>query len=235
MSGLFITGTDTDAGKTLVCGYLAGFLRAQGVRVVTQKWVQTGCADGLDDLQLHRAISGLAVDPELAHLQAPYRFALAASPHLAAAAEGATIDPAVIAQAYLQLAARFELVLAEGAGGALVPLTEELLTVNLAAQLGLPALLVVRNGLGCINHALLTIEALRQRNIPLLGVIFTRVTASGDPRILDDNIRIIGALAGVQVFGELPYLADPLAGAAAFAPIGHAFLDVLMSCNLLFY
>lgn len=224
MSGLFITGTDTDAGKTLICGYLAGFLCEQGTAVVTQKWVQTGSADGLDDVRLHQALSGLALDPALDALCVPYRFPFPASPHLAAAQEGAAVDPAIIAGAYRQLAARFAVVLVEGAGGALVPLTADVLTADLAADLSLPALLVVRNGLGCINHALLTVEALRQRSIPTLGIIFTRTTADGDPRILADNVEIIGRLSGAPVLGELPYLPDPLAGASAFAPIGRAFL-----------
>ncbi|MHB9026942.1 MAG: dethiobiotin synthase [Armatimonadota bacterium] len=225
MSGIFITGTDTGVGKTLVCGCLAGYLQARGMRVITQKWVQTGCREAAEDLLLHRALGGLEEVAELEDALNPYCFAYPASPHLAAAREGVEIDPEVIAAAYRRLEARFDLVLVEGAGGALVPLTEETLIVDLAAQLGLSALVVVRNGLGCINHALLTVEALRSRNIPLAGLVFNRPEEGGEEEILRDNPRIIAHLTGATVLGELPYLPDPRQAPAAFPPIGEAFLQ----------
>ena len=224
MSGVFITGTDTGVGKTLICGHLAGYLRRQGVRVITQKWVQTGCEEIPEDLQLHRQLSGIAGDAAPPDLVNPYRFALAASPHLAAAYEGVTIDPEVIARACRQLEKSWELVLVEGTGGFMVPLTKDVLSADVVVQVGLSVLLVVRNGLGCINHALLTVEALRRRQIPLLGLIFSRVEEGGDERVLRDNPRVITAMTGVPLLGELPYLPDPLSRTSAFEPIGEAFL-----------
>ncbi|HEY3415445.1 MAG TPA: dethiobiotin synthase [Armatimonadota bacterium] len=225
MSGIFITGTDTGVGKTLVCGCLAGFLQAHGRRVITQKWVQTGCPETAEDLLLHRRLGELEEIAELQDALNPYCFAFPASPHLAAAREGASIDPQVIANAYRQLESRFDLVLVEGAGGLLVPLTGDTLTIDLVAQLGLTALVVVRNGLGCINHALLTIEALRSRRIPLAGLVFNRPAEDGDEEILQDNPRTIAHLTGAPILGELPYLADPGQAPAAFAPIGETFLQ----------
>ena len=118
--------------------------------------------------------------------------------------------------------------IAEGAGGVLVPLNEQVLTADLAARLALPAVVVVPNELGCINQALLTVEALRRRGIGLIGLVFNRRRPGGDDVILRDNPRIIARLGQVEVLGELPYLGDRPAelqpAATAFEPIGQAFL-----------
>ena len=129
MKGVFVTGTGTCVGKTVVCGLLAGFLRAQGMRVTTQKWVETGVTDGPSDIDVHRRLMGdpgSAAEPPPAD-RCPYRFSLPASPHLAAAREGRRVDPAVIEAAYRRLAETHDAVVVEGAGGFLVPLSEELL------------------------------------------------------------------------------------------------------------
>ena len=177
MKGVFVTGTGTGVGKTVVCGLLAGFLRARGMRVTTQKWVETGVTNGPSDIDVHRRLMGNpgpAPEPPQAD-RCPYRFSLPASPHLAAAREGRRVDPAVIEAAYRRLAETHDVVLVEGAGGFLVPLTEELLTGELVARIGLPALVVVGNKLGCVNDALLTVEAVRRRGILLPGLVFNRV------------------------------------------------------------
>lgn len=224
MKGIFICGTDTGVGKTLITGYLAGYLRRQGVNVITQKWVQTGCDCSSEDLEMHRQLAGLEDDPELAPLVNPYCLPLAASPHFAAAQAGVTIEPEVIVSAYRQLAWRFDLVLVEGVGGVMVPLREDLITIDMIARLGLVALVVVENRLGCINHTLLTIEALQNRQVPVFGLIFNRLRQDEDERILRDNVEIIPTLSGICPFGEMPYLSDPLHGAKAFEPIGEAVL-----------
>lgn len=239
MKGVFVTGTDTGVGKTVVCGLLARFLRSQGVRAATQKWVQTGAADGPSDLLVHRRLMGLQDDVPDADLRdlCPYRFAFPASPHLSAAREGAVVEADVIAAAYRRLAAGHDAVLAEGSGGILVPLSPRLLTADLVARLGMSALVVVGNRLGCLNHALLTVEAIRLRGIPLIGLIFNRLydghdapgAATGkeapDPVVAADNVRAAGEMGMVPVLGELPFLPDPATGAEAFAPVGRAFLS----------
>ena len=229
MRGLYVTGTDTGVGKTVVCGLLAGFLRARGIRAATQKWVQTGAGGQASDLSAHRRWMRLpeASPAELADL-CPYRFALPASPHLAAAREGKVVEAAVIEGAYRRIAASHDIVLVEGTGGFLVPLAEGLLAGDLVARLGLSALVVVGNRLGCINHALLTVEAIRGRGVPLAGLLFNRLPAHGESaseEALADNVRVVGKLSGVRVLGELPYLAAPAAGAAAIAAAGRAFLE----------
>jgi len=224
IKGIFISGTDTHVGKTMICGYLAGYMRRQGVNVITQKWVQTGCAFNSEDVAMHRKLGDLATEPELDPLVNPYCLPFPASPHIAAPMAGVNIESGVISGAYRQLAWRFDLVLIEGVGGVMVPLREDLLTVDLIARLGLVALVVVQNRLGCINHTLLTIEALQNRRVPVFGLIFNRIDEEGDERILQDNMQIVPTLSGINVLGEMPYLRDPMQGAAQFAPIGEKVL-----------
>jgi dethiobiotin synthetase len=201
VKGVFVTGTGTGVGKTVVCGLLAGFLRTRGMRVTTQKWVETG---GMD------------------------RFSLPASPHLAAAREGRRVDPAVLEAAYRRLEETHDAVLVEGAGGFLVPLSEELLTGDFVARIGLPVLVVAANRLGCVNDALLTVEAVRRRGIPLLGLVFNRLPGEGGGTRAEaqaDNPRIVAEISRAPVLGEVPPLPDPASGAEAFAPVGRAFLE----------
>lgn len=230
MKGVFVTGTGTGIGKTVVCGLLAGFLRARGMRVTTQKWVETGVADGPSDIDVHRRLmgaTGFAAEPPLAD-RCPYRFSLPASPHLAAALEKRRVDPAVIEAAYRRLAETHDVVLVEGAGGILVPLSEELLTGDLVARIGLPVLVVAENRLGCVNDVLLTVEAVRRRGIPLLGLVFNRLPGEGrgtPAEVLADNPRIVAEITQATVLGEVPLLSDPARGMEAFAPVGRAFLE----------
>jgi dethiobiotin synthetase len=234
MKGFFITGTDTGVGKTMVCGLLAAFLRARGTNVVTQKWVQTGTGAAPLDLATHRRLMGLPeVVPEnvLGDL-CPYRFSFPSSPHLAAEREGRIVEAAVIEEAYRRLEASHDIVLVEGAGGFLVPMTRGILACDIVARLGLPVLVVVWNRLGCVNHALLTVEAVRRRGLPLAGLIFNR-PPGGDQwapeEILTDNLRVVEEIAQAPVLGEVPYLADPISGADGFVPVGQAFLERLGS------
>lgn len=229
MSGIFVTGTDTGVGKTVVCGLLAGFLRGRGVRAVTQKWVQTGCAGEPEDLAVHWRLAGLSGPPVVDRPSdlCPYRFRLPASPRLAASREGRTVEASVIEESYRRLAARHDLVIVEGSGGFLVPLAEGVTTGDLVGRMGLPVLVVVGNRLGCVNLALLTVEAVRRRGIPLLGLIGNRTADSAGTaeEVLADNPRAVAEAAGAPVLGELPFLPDPARGAEAFAPIGEAFLS----------
>jgi dethiobiotin synthetase len=230
VKGVFVTGTGTGIGKTVVCGLLAGFLRARGMRVTTQKWVETGVTDGPSDIDVHRRLMGdttSTVEPPLSD-RCPYRFSLPASPHLAAARERRRVDPDVIEAAFCRLAETHDAVLVEGAGGFLVPLSEELLTGDLVARIGLPVLVVAGNRLGCVNDVLLTVEAVRRRGIPLLGIVFNRLPGEGGgtpAEVLADNPRVVVKITQAPVLGEVPLLSDPARGMEAFAPVGRAFLE----------
>ena len=201
--GLFVTGTDTGVGKTLVACALAAGLRARGLDVGAIKPIETGVgpAGPLDAIALRAAAD--AGDP--LDDVCPQRFALAAAPSVAAEAEGRSVDLAAIRAAFDRVMARHELVLAEGAGGLLAPIAPGACIAELVALLGLPLLVVARARLGTINHTLLTLEASRARGLALAGVVVSHAEAElpdGDARNLDALRRELGSLW----LGELPYL-----------------------------
>ena len=156
----FVTGIDTDAGKSIVTGVLARALSARGERVITQKFIQTGC-DGLsEDIETHRRIMGIGLLPEDEDgTTCPIVFTYPASPHLAAAIDGRDIDLTLIGRSTEKLLQKYDTVLIEGAGGLYVPLSEAYQTIDYVAEHGLPVALVTSPRLGSINHTLLSLEA----------------------------------------------------------------------------
>lgn len=189
---MFVSGVDTDCGKTFVTARLAEHLRGRGVRVVTQKPVQTGCGGPMaDDIAEHRRLMGGAVLPEDAEgLTCSYLFRKPASPALAARLEGVEIDPARIDGHMLMLARAYDAVLVEGAGGLMVPLTDSLLTIEYVASRRLPLVLVATSRLGGINHALLSISACKSYGVDLKAVVFNRMPADEEV-MADDNLAAI--------------------------------------------
>jgi dethiobiotin synthetase len=185
---LIVTGTDTGVGKTVFAAALAGALDG-----AYWKPVQAGLDEGGDSASV-AALSGLARERILAEA---YRLRTPCSPHRAAELDGLAIDPVRLAPP----ACGRPLVI-EGAGGVLVPLTRELLYADLFARWGLPVVLVARTALGTINHSLLSIEALRARGIPILGLAFV-----GEAN--EDSEATIAAIGGVRRLGRLP-IVDPL-------------------------
>ncbi len=189
---LFVSGVDTDCGKTFVTARLAEHLLRRGCRVVTQKPVQTGC-DGhmADDIAEHRRAMGCAALPEDAEgLTCSYLFRKPASPALAARLEGVEIDPARIDAHTRMLARAYDAVLVEGAGGLMVPLTDSLLTIDYVASRRLPLALVATSRLGGINHALLSICACKAYGVDLRAVVFNRMPAD-EGVMADDNLAAI--------------------------------------------
>ena len=168
-----ICGIDTGVGKTVVTGLMAAFFAGRERQVITQKPVQTGCPDQPEDILLHRRLMGTSWNAlDEAGLTCPYSFSFAGSPHLAAELAGKRIDPQVITRATEKLTADHDLVLVEGAGGLLVPLTPELLQLDYFADRDYPLVLVTSPRLGSINHTLLSLEAIRTRNMALLGLVY---------------------------------------------------------------
>lgn len=208
---LFITGTHTGIGKTLVTGLIARELKRQNASVITQKWVQTGCTGFPEDLATHLDIMGMSPDDTAPYhaAQCSYCFDLPASPHLAAAEAGAQINPAKLTTATQALQKQFDHVLIEGAGGIMVPLTPNYTLLDLVAQLKLPTLIVVKNELGCINHALLTISALAERHIPILGIVMNGEDSATPQQVLEDNPATISKLSGAPVLATIRQLKDP--------------------------
>jgi dethiobiotin synthetase len=177
----FVAGTDTGVGKTLIsCALLYGFA-ARGKRVIGMKPVAAGCNDGGqngDVLQL-RAASNVTANNEQIN---PYCFTPAIAPHIAAQRAGVTIDISAIARTYKELAEKADLVIVEGAGGLLVPLNAQQDCADLVLELGLPVILVVGMRLGCLNHALLTVEAIAARGLTLSGWVANVLDGDGTTR-----------------------------------------------------
>lgn len=184
----FVGGIDTGIGKTYTTGYLAKLWREQGQNVITQKLVQTGNVGFSEDIQQHREIMGITEFPEdLSQVTMPEIFSYPASPHLAAKIDGRTLDLEKIAQATEQLKAHYEVVLLEGAGGLMVPLNTEVLTIDYIEQHKLPVILVSSGRLGSINHTILSLQALQQRNIPLYALAYNLKDESQDALISKDT------------------------------------------------
>lgn len=194
MKGLFVLGTDTGVGKTLVSTALLRTWSTVGRPVAACKPCETG--DGDDAVQLLGATQR-HFDPALV---SPYRFRLPAAPLIAAAHAGQVLDFAVLDAAIAELARDAKMILVEGAGGLLVPWTSTATTAELVSHLGLPVLLVARTGLGTINHTLLTLEALERRNITLLGVVLSQTSpVAGEEegytvRYLSDRAPVLGVV-----------------------------------------
>ena len=209
--GYFVTGTDTGVGKTLIsCALLYGFA-ATGKSVVGMKPVAAGGIEGAaelinDDVAALRAAG--TVEAPLA-LVNPYCFKSPIAPHIAAQQAGVAIDITRIAQAYAQLAAMADAVIVEGVGGFCVPLNRSEDSADMARQLGLPLILVVGVRLGCLNHALLTAQAICARGLRLAGWVANRV----DPHMAAgaDNIAALTQRLNAPLLGEIAYaeLPDP--------------------------
>lgn len=222
MSAIFVAGTDTNVGKTHVCGLLLDFFRKEGVKAGYQKWAATGPEFPPADLKACLGMAGIPLEPELVGSQVVYHFALPASPHLAGEQEGKSVDPELIRQKYQEMLARYELLVIEGVGGIMVPLNRELLLVDLLQELKIATLVVAKSGLGTINHTLLTLEGLRRRGIPVLGVVFSDGASDEDDLLAEDNMRTIAEIGQVRVFGRLRRSPDPVEARAAFVPVGRA-------------
>lgn len=188
----FVSGIDTDAGKTVAVGLMARYLMKEGVRVITAKLVQTGNDGFSEDLLKHRAMMGVAsFEEDKDGLTAPQIFKFPSSPHLSAKLEDRVVDVHKIRAAMRLLAERYEVVLVEGAGGLAVPLTEELLTIDLVAQEQWPVILVTSGKLGSLNHTILSLEAAARRHILLAGIVYN-YCPTAHPLIDSDTPRMIG-------------------------------------------
>ena len=179
----FVSGIDTGVGKTMATGLMARRLVMSGRDVITVKMVQTGNDGFSEDLAMHRSICGGVRFPEDDEgLTAPQVFAFPSSPLLAASLENRRVDVAAIARAVRLCASRHEIVLVESAGGLDVPLTEDVLSADLAASEGWPLGLVTGGRLGSINHTLLSLEAAKARGMSVAGVVHNWC-ADADARI----------------------------------------------------
>jgi dethiobiotin synthetase len=222
--GYFITGTDTESGKTWVSLGLMAVFQAYGLAVVGMKPVASGCdgtKDGLrnSDACLLRDQASLALDYALVN---PYSFAPPIAPHIAAQQAGITIDIGKIMDAYRRLQSVADCVIVEGVGGWRVPLNDELTLADLVRALGLPVILVVGLRLGCINHALLSAESIRADGLELCGWVANQTDP--DYKNPDATVKTLSSRLGTHLLGHVPYLqgfsAQKLAGNLSVESLG---------------
>lgn len=202
--GIFVTGTDTGVGKTIVAATLARLLRMNGVSVGVMKPVTSGCREedgqlGSDDAQLLCQAAGVLLSDDVA----PYRLREAIAPADAAKIDGVRVDFSAIKASFERLAAVYDYVIVEGAGGLMVPLSGGLLVADLARELGLPLLVVARPGLGTINHTVLTCFSAQQMGLQVAGVIINGMPEH--PGLAEKGApHQIGSLCGASVLGIWP-------------------------------
>jgi dethiobiotin synthetase len=224
--GLFVTGTDTEIGKTEITVGLMAALRARGVTVVGMKPVASGCchtAQGLRNADGERIWAQCLPAVPYAEVN-PVALEPAVAPHLAAAQAGRVIDVGSLVRAYHELAAKADCCVVEGVGGWQVPLSERETVADLAVQLALPVLLVVGIRLGCINHALLTIESIVTREVSLFGWVANEV-ATGVERV-DGIIAALEERIEAPLLATVPWLPEPASATVAsyLSPLANRLL-----------
>ena len=204
MPSLFITGTDTAVGKSLVTAGLAAFLRQQGIDCGVMKPIESGCTQGSpqSDAYYLKAIS--EVSDTLDEINC-YTFKAALAPGIAARQERSSISFAKIAKAYQKLQTKHESILVEGAGGLMVPLADKKNIADLIVYLKLPILLVGRLGLGTLNHTLLSLEYLKLKKIRVAGIVLNSHTEKLDESA-KSNLKVLAEWTQVPIWGKVNYL-----------------------------
>jgi dethiobiotin synthetase len=223
MTGLFVTGTDTAVGKTVVTAAIVAALRARGHDVGVAKPLQSGAlaGDATGDAMLLREWTGV---PEPPTEIAPYSFAAALAPSVAAELEGRVVTLADALDAVESVAANHDAVVVEGAGGLIVPLGPDWTVADLAAALAFPVLIVARAGLGTVNHTALTVRALRALGLAPAGVVLNGPVDESSQR----NAELIEQLADVRVLGQTPHLDGALDATRVRSLAEHIDLDSLI-------
>lgn len=222
----FITGTDTGVGKTLVaCALLQAFVK-RGLKAVGMKPVAAGCKEtraGLscEDVENLRSAGNVLAPVEWAN---PYAFVLPVAPHIAAEQAGVEISLEQIDSAFRQLRELADVTVVEGVGGFVVPLNARQDTADMAEALGLPVILVVGMRLGCINHALLTAQAIRQKGLRLVAWVANRIDP--DMMAFDENLAALETRLAVPLLGVIPYQVE--ANPAQLS--SYMDLNILNSC-----
>ena len=217
MRGLFVTGTDTGVGKSVVAAAICAALVARGERISAFKPAVTGLDEDPGEWPPdHELLATAAGGAQAVEAVAPYRYRPPLSPHLAAELAGETIEPALLLEVARSNGERT--LVAEGVGGLMVPITPGYLVRDLAIDLGLPLVVVARTGLGTINHTLLTVEAARTAGLDVAGIVMTPWPLEPEPIELS-NRETVERLSGVVVSGLATTSPRELAGAGELLPL----------------
>jgi dethiobiotin synthetase len=224
--GIFITGTDTGIGKTVIAAGLALVLRDRGIRVGVMKPVATGCY-GAD----HRLISLDAVflfeaaENEFPALSSPCRYRNPLAPSVAAVIEKREVSVTKLHKAYEELQNHYDFIIVEGIGGMLVPLTRDYFVANLIRDFNLPVVIVSRPGLGTINHTLLTVDAAVIRGFDVRGIVFNRLSTANYSIAEVTNPKVVHELSGVAILGTLPEIENMDVESCRFGHLKEVFQE----------
>jgi len=207
--GIFITGTDTDVGKTVVSAGLALVLRSQGIRVGVMKPIATGCMNfGKRLVSADAAFLMEAAENEWTGYSSPSRYKHPVAPNVAAELEKREVDLDQIRKAYAELEKNYDFLIIEGVGGLMVPINPKYYVTDLIREFKLPMVVVAKPGLGTINHTLLTIDAARIRGLDVKGIIFNRVPRANLSIAEMSNPKVISELSKIPILGSLPDIED---------------------------
>lgn len=198
--GIFVVGTDTGVGKTVVAAGIAGALHRMGVDVGVMKPISSGSRE--DARFLLKSIGS----PDPLDLVNPIHLSFPLAPYTAARLLRKRLDLRKAMHAFQALSKRHEFLVAEGIGGLLVPIRKKFLVVDLVKQFGLPVMVVARTTLGTLNHTLLTVEALQRRRLPLVGIVLNGCEPSPNGLAVRTNPRILQHLTSCPILGSLPHL-----------------------------
>ncbi len=225
-AGIFITGTDTGVGKTVVAAGLALALRERGLKVGVMKPVATGCFGDGKRLVSRDAVFLLeAAENEYPSLTNPFRFKNPLAPSVASVIEKREIPIAKILKAYRELQCHYDYVIVEGIGGLLVPITKDYFVANLIHEFNLPVLIVARGGLGTINHTLLTVDAATIRGFDIRGILFNRMPKVNLSMAEITNPKVIHDLTGIPILGSLPELEEVDVDRCRFGDLREVFKE----------
>ena len=218
MRGLFITGTDTGVGKSVVAAAICAGLAARGHRVAAFKPVVTGLDDPPGDWPYDHELLASVTGQEPSAV-APWQFGPPASPHLAAELDGTVLEPPELLAAARRAAAYADALVCEGVGGLMVPVTPGYLVRDFALDMRMPLVVAARPGLGTINHTLLTLEAARAAGLEPIAVVMTP-WPEAPSRLEESNRETVARLGGIQVATLRECRPASLADAAADLPLG---------------
>lgn len=240
MSGLFITATDTDVGKTVITGVIAAALKARGLQVGVMKPLASGGImnqDGklvAEDATFLMQAAGLEESERLA--VNPLCLGPALTPAVAAAISGVEVDMSAITDSYHALKKRYDPVLVEGVGGITAPLWQDYLLVDFMVELGLPVIIVTRPNLGTINHTVLTVEYARSRGLQVAGIIINGWNEDEVGILENSNAEYMVGLTGVPIIGKFPY-SPTISGAkvesSELGKLGEKYLQIDEIMNII--
>ncbi len=208
--GFFVTGTDTGVGKTLVTTQMGKAIQSENISLGIMKPIETGVSSSLvpttlSDVGLLK--TALGVSDSIEDIS-PYRYQTPVAPLLASRLENNPIDPKVIIEAYQKLTRKYDVILAEGAGGILVPIKNDYLMADLAKDLALPLIIVARFHLGTINQTALTIEAARSRGLDIEGIVFSCLEKDQPTELEKYTPEILEEIYKTPVIAICPFMGD---------------------------